>query len=543
MMMGKISIQSWETVYLEDVVAILDSQRVPVSAKERENRKGDIPYYGATGQVGWIDDYLFDEELILLGEDGAPFFDSTKPVAYLIRGKSWVNNHAHVLMALGFIPNAFLMHQLNVADYRPYVSGTTRHKLSQKPMRKISILIPPLLEQYRIVDTIETYLSRLDAAIAALERVKKNLERYRKSVLKAAVEGHLVPTEAELARKEGRDYESADVLLKRILKKRRKRWEEAEWKKLVERAKQKAAKERRKKAGWPLKRGESFSPDEWQDIPKAEYSRYFPKNDKWKQKYKEPATPDTEGLPELPEGWCWATMPQLGELNRGKSKHRPRNDPRLLGGPYPFIQTGDIRYSDGFIRSYQGTYSEFGLSQSRLWPAGTLCITIAANIAETGILIFDACFPDSVVGFLNEAEPSLTRFIELFLRTARERLDRYAPATAQKNINLAVLSELAVPIPPALEQVRIITEVDRLLSVSSDAFTVAEHNICKAYRLRQSILKWAFEGKLVDQDPNDEPASELLKRIKAERKEMEKERKKQRKDQNEWLKGRNNDRW
>jgi type I restriction enzyme S subunit len=206
----------------------------------------------------------------------------------------------------------------------------------------------------------------------------------------------------------------------------------------------------------------------------------------------------------------------LGELNRGKSKHRPRNDPRLLGGAYPFIQTGEVRHSDGFIRSFSETYSEFGLAQSRLWPCGTLCITIAANIAETGILAFDACFPDSIVGFENH-DLTTTRYVELFLRTARNKLSTFAPATAQKNINLDVLSNVAVPLPPETELRRIVTEVDRRLSVSRYAEKTAEGAVCRGGRLRQSLLKWAFEGRLADQDPNDETAFVLLDRIRAEK--------------------------
>src|SRR5438105_132680 len=108
--------QSWAAAPLGEVVDLLDHRRVPINADRRETRKGPIPYYGATGQVGWIDDFLFDEELVLLGEDGAPFLDSTKQKAYLITGKSWVNNHAHVLRAKPGLLNRFLLHQLNVVD-------------------------------------------------------------------------------------------------------------------------------------------------------------------------------------------------------------------------------------------------------------------------------------------------------------------------------------------------------------------------------------------------------------------------------------------
>src|SRR5690606_38147340 len=98
--------------------------------------------------------------------------------------------------------------------------------------------------------------------------------------------------------------------------------------------------------------------------------------------------------------WEHVPLCELGNLDRGVSKHRPRNEPALLGGPYPLVQTGDVANSEGYIQNHLSTYTELGLKQSKLWPAGTLCITIAANIANTGILTYDACFPDSVVGFV-----------------------------------------------------------------------------------------------------------------------------------------------
>jgi type I restriction enzyme S subunit len=195
--------------------------------------------------------------------------------------------------------------------------------------------------------------------------------------------------------------------------------------------------------------------------------------------------------PELPRGWEWKALPELGELSRGKSKHRPRDDPRLFGGPYPFVQTGDIRRSGGRVREFTQTYSDFGLNQSRLWPAGTLCITIAANIAETGILSMPACFPDSVVGFLSR-DTTLTRFVEFFMRTAREDLERFAPATAQKNINLAVLERVVVPVPPSSERERIVAEVDRSLSIARGVEAEVDANLKRAQALRQAVLQRAF---------------------------------------------------
>jgi type I restriction enzyme S subunit len=280
----------WKSGTLGDEVEILDSKRVPVNAKERADRVGAVPYYGATGQVGLIDEALFNEELVLLGEDGAPFFDRTRDVAYRIQGPAWVNNHAHVLRAGRRMTNRFLMHQLNQVDYRPFVSGTTRAKLPQGPMKEIPLVLPPLDEQHRIVAAVETHFSRLDAAVASLTRAKANVKRARASVLKAAVEGRLVPTEAALARAEGREYEPATVLLERILAER--------------------------KAAWAASGA--------------------------KGKYKEPVDPETAGLPELPEGWCWASVDAVTLVSGGITKNAGRAQREQL---VPYLRVANV-YAD-----------------------------------------------------------------------------------------------------------------------------------------------------------------------------------------------------
>lgn len=163
---------------------------------------------------------------------------------------------------------------------------------------------------------------------------------------------------------------------------------------------------------------------------------------------------------DLPE----KTLPELGEFGRGVSKHRPRNDARLLGGPYPLIQTGEVASAGLYIDSYSNTYSELGLQQSKMWSKGTLCITIAANIAKTAILNFDACFPDSVVGFkANENNNNV--FIHYWFTFFQAILESQAPESAQKNINLKILSELKVIAPEKSRQeefAAFVTQVDKL---------------------------------------------------------------------------------
>lgn len=182
-----------------------------------------------------------------------------------------------------------------------------------------------------------------------------------------------------------------------------------------------------------------------------------------------------EALPEvalnqapfkLPVGWAWARFPEVGTFGRGKSKHRPRNDPALFdGGEHLMVQTGDVARSQGVIETYTSKYNDFGLSQSFKWPKGTLCITIAANIADSGILSFDACFPDSVVGFIPASMFANARYFEYFVRTAKANLLEFAPATAQKNINLEILTQVLIPLPPLAEQQRIVAKVDALMAL------------------------------------------------------------------------------
>lgn len=413
--MGKISRQ-WEYVAFCDAVDICDTQRKPINSKERSKRIAGkpqselYPYYGATGQVGYIDDYITDGEYVLLGEDGAPFLDAFAPKAYVISGKAWVNNHVHVLRSKK--SNKFLCYYLNYFDYKGFVSGTTRLKLTQNSMKQIKIPNPPLSEQERIVARIEELFSQLDDGVETLKKVKQQLAVYRQAVLKEAFEGAFTA------------HQQLDL-----------------------------------KLTW-ANREESLS------------------------------------LPKLPDEWRYVALAQLGELGRGKSKHRPRNDAVLFeNGKYPFIQTGDVKAAKHYITKWSKMYGEIGLQQSKLWPKGTLCITIAANIAETAFLGIDACFPDSVVGF-TPFDFVLPEYVRYFIESQKIRLWVYAPATAQKNINLDTLENLIIPYCSYAEQKEVVSEIEARMTICDSIEETVDTALQQAEAMRQSILKKAFEGGL-----------------------------------------------
>ena len=336
--------------------------------------------------------------------------------------------------------------------------------------------IAPKNEQHRIVAKIEELFSELDNGIASLKTAQQQLKIYRQALLKHAFEGKLT---AEWRAQNKEKLESAESLLARITQERTQRYQQ-------------------QLKDWETAGKQGSKPKTPNTLPSLN-------------------TEVIAELPELPVEWVYAYLSDLGSLGRGKSKHRPRNDPKLFGGKYPFIQTGEVKAANKIIREFSNTYSEFGLQQSKLWPSGTLCITIAANIAETAFLGFDGCFPDSVVGFTAFNNVVYSEYVDFFIQAARTRIEAYAPATAQKNINLETLENLVVPYCGVIEQKLVLDTLEERFSEIVQLEQTIIHSLQQAEALRQSILKKAFSGQLVAQDVNDEPATELLTRIKAEK--------------------------
>ena len=189
--------EGWCWLQLCEIVDIHDHRRRPIKSEDRQSRIADkpsidlFPYYGATGQVGLIDGFLFDFPAILLGEDGAPFLDRQRTKAYAVDGKYWVNNHAHILTPRKSTTGFWLLHALNFIDYEPHVGGTTRLKLTKAQLERIPIPLAPLAQQRRIVARVDALFAEIAEGEAALAAARKGLDTFRRALLKAAVSGEL----------------------------------------------------------------------------------------------------------------------------------------------------------------------------------------------------------------------------------------------------------------------------------------------------------------------------------------------------------------
>ncbi len=357
-----------------------------------------------------------------------------------------------------------------------HYTGTTIKHLTGKALSRIEFPVPPLNEQRRIVAKIEELFSDLDAGVAALERAKANLKRYRAAVLKAAVEGRLT----QEWRSAHPDIEPASELLKRILSERRRKWEADK-------------------------------------LAEYESKGKKPPNN-WKDKYKEPAGPDTSKLSDLPDGWCWATVPQLADSCLGKMLDRKKH---TEGEPLPYLRNVNVRWrsvdTDDLLEMYFDADEEvrFGLK------AGDVLVCEGGEPGRASVWLNQ--IPNmrfqKALHRVRCTEGLFPSFLVIVLEhLARSgRLERFFTGSTIKHFTGVSFAKMPLPLPPIEEQKQIAERVDYTLSSIDRADRDCHLSIIRASRLRQSILQKAFAGKLVPQDPNAESAKELLARIKKTR--------------------------
>jgi type I restriction enzyme S subunit len=396
----------------------------------------------------------------------------------------------HVLRTNGLVRGKYLLHFLLQRQVRRNARMLMQGAAGQLRVpasffdRLVLQLAPPE-EQDRIVAEIEKQFTRLDAATAALKRVQANLKRYRASILKAACEGRLVPTETELARKEGRDYEPADKLLQRILRERRARWEAETLAKMIGAGRQ-------------------------------------PTDDRWKQKYKEPSTPDTTNLPELPEGWCWANANQITTLVTDGEHITP---PRTASGVY-LLSARNVRDGELSLEEVDYISAETYAQLSVRLPivAGDVLLSCSGSVGRSCVVPTGVSF--SLVRSVAVLKSLVVHpdYLSFALRSrfVQDQIRQKSTQTAQSNIFQAQIKSLILPIPPLCEQDRIVAAGTRFTEEIVRCELGVKLSSTRASSLRQAILRHAFAGQLVPQDPTDEPASALLERIRAERVESSK---------------------
>lgn len=361
--------------------------------------------------------------------------------------------------------------------------GVAQKTVALGDLSKFIIPIAPLPEQHRIVAKIEELFTQLDAGVELLKKVKAKLKRYRQAVLKAAVEGNLTKEWREANQGE---LEPASVLLERILKQRREKWEA-------------------------------------EQLAKMKAQGKTPKDDSWKLKYKEAIAPDTSDLCELPDGWCWVRLDTIAALKGGITKDSKRKFDNFRKIPYlrvANVQRGYLDLSE--IKEIEATeriiselllqkndilFNEGGdrdkLGRGWIWQE-----EISECIHQNHVFRGRLYYSDISAKFVSWCSNSYGAIY--FMKEGKQ-------TTNLASINLSKLSAFPIPLPPQEEQVQIQCEVERSFSVIDQLEKTINASLKRAEKLRQTILKQAFEGKLVPQDPNDEPAEKLLERIKAEK--------------------------
>lgn len=405
---------------------------------------------------------------------GAACFGSTE--FHVLRAESGIEAR--------WIANYLLQHSTRYAAQRQMAGGVGQMRVPASFLETLAMPVPPESEQVRILDTLDELLSDLDAGVATLERVRAKLKHYRAAVLKAAVEGALT---AEW-RRQNPATEAADVLLTRILAERRRRWEEAQ-------------------------------------LAKFEAAGRAPSKE-WKTKHSEPRMPNTVLLSALPQGWVWVSAQQLSwasgygtsekcsEANKGLAVLRI---PNVVGGgidltnlkfarpDYQVPAEELVAFGDLLIVRTNGSRTLIG--RGAVVRGNPACpLSFASYLIRLRLVPYVP-----VLGWIAVLweSPSVRQWIEA----------RAATSAGQHNVSLSVLERMPIPLPPEAEQAAIVEAVEAQLSVIDHLERDLDTRLTSAQALRQSILRHAFAGQLVPQDPNDESASELLKRIGAEREE------------------------
>jgi type I restriction enzyme S subunit len=505
--------EEWVSTSIKEL-GIVASGGTPKS-KVQEYWEGEIPWVTPADLSGYnqktivrgrrniTEKGLSASSAVLLPKNSI-LFSSRAPVGYTVIASTEMatNQGFKNLIPVPSVHVDYVYHYLkgNKALAESFASGTTFLELSGTNFGKLPIPLSPLNEQHRIVNKIEELFTKLDAGVASLKKAQKLLKQYRQSVLKAAFEGKLTEEwrKEQLADPESPlNKEPASVLLEKIKAERRRKWEEAELAKMTAKGK-------------------------------------VPKDDKWKDKYVNKFELDAQGLPELPEGWVWAKVGLAGKVQLGRQR-----SPKNHNGPNmrPYLRVANvfeerINISDIMEMNFtEEEFQRFKLDDQDILLNEGQSLELVGRPAIYRDELPGSCFTNTLVRFKAEEGIlpiySLAVFLSYFHRGDFMKIARWTTSIA--HLGADRFAQMLFPIPSVSEQEIIVYELDKM-KVSIDKCTdEIRREIIRTEALRQSILKSAFLGNLVEQDPNDEPASVLLERIKEEKAKLEVEMKAQKK--------------
>lgn len=447
--------ENWCWTYLLNGFAeCKDGNRKPINASERAEREGDIPYYGATGQAGWIDDYLTDEQLVLLGEDGAPFLELLKDKAYLIEGKAWVNNHAHIIKShYGEVGNKYILHYLNVFNFHGYVNGTTRLKLTQASMRTIPVPLPPLAEQKRIVEQIESLFAKLDEAYEKTEIVLNNSYDPKNAILELAYSGKLT-----------QKWRKNNHYINNVLDEIRK---------------------------YSL----ALAKKEQRNIEKCQKT------------IKEIV---------LEDGTVWyeTQIGSVGVVTNGSTPSRKCDE--YWNGNIPWVSSGEVRNNIISYTREQITELGFENSSVKKLPKGTVLIAMIGEgktRGQSSVLDIEATTNQNVAAIVIEHGYINPKFLWYWLQKEYKKNREKGAGSGPQALNCQRVRELKFIVPSIEEQNEIVNVLERLMEQEEQATLSIERVLEQVVNIKKSILSKAFRGELGTNNLKEESSIELLKRI------------------------------
>lgn len=426
--------QGWEWCRFGSLMINRDSERIPLSVAQRQTLKKVYDYYGASGVIDKVDKYLFDKDLLLIGEDGANLINRSTPIAFIAKGKYWVNNHAHVLDVCGGLNLAYIALFINAISLVNYVTGTAQPKMNQEKMNSILVTVPPISEQARIVNQIESLqplIIRYDKAQSELNILNTSVkEQLKKSILQEAIQGHLVPQIVE----EG----TAEELLAEIRKEKKRLVNEGKLKKSA--------------------LNDSI-------IFKGDDNKYFEKVGKTEQDITD------EILFEIPDDWKWCRIGSV--LNIWSARRVHERDWRSSGIPFyrarEIGKMADWGHVDNDLFIEQSLYDEF--SKSGVPQIGDLMMTAVGTLGKTYVVETNNPFyyKDGSVLCIGNPFRLNPYYLKLFFESsafANQYLSE-SDGTTVATLTMVRLNRYLIPVPPLKEQTRIVEKIKTVTSIMS----------------------------------------------------------------------------